>query len=225
MITIQEWKSMSCKEQTLWLEENTELSRRSESQRGLVYGVGVNDAPYCIKSRVDGKRVVCQAYNTWKSMLKRSYSNKFHEKHETYRGVSVCEEWHSFMHFREWWIDNQGDGLALDKDLLSDAGVYSPETCIFVPAWLNTFTIDRGAARGVYPIGASFNKGAGRFHAKCGNPMSKKREHIGYFNTPEEAHMAWLTRKLELALELKPRMDEIDLRIYPRVIEIINNAK
>ena len=55
--------------------------------------------------------------------------------------------------------------------------------------------------------------------------MSKNTEHLGYFDTPEAAHAAWLKRKLELALELKPKMDEIDLRIYPRVIEIINNSK
>ena len=225
MITIQEWKTMSGKEQTLWLEKNTESSERDESRIGLVQGVGINDAHYCTKSRVDGKRVVCQAYNTWKSMLKRSYSNKFHEKHETYRGVSVCEEWHSFMPFREWWIDNQGDGLALDKDLLSDAGVYSPETCIFVPAWLNTFTTDRGAARGVYPIGVNFDKRSGKFRSTCSNPIAKKQEYLGLFNTPEAAHLAWRTRKMELALELRPKMDEIDLRIYARVVEIINNAE
>ena len=52
-----------------------------------------------------------------------------------------------------------------------------------------------------------------------------KVEHLGLFKTPEAAHLAWKARKLELALELKPKMDEIDLRIYPRIVEIINNAK
>ena len=225
MITIQEWNAMSGKEQTLWLEENTELSRRHESQRGLVYGVGVNDAPYCTKPTIDGKRFYCPAYVAWNNMLTRSYSAKFHASRPTYSGVTVCDEWHSFMAFRAWWIENQVDGCPIDKDLLSDDACYSPDTCIFVPVWLNAFTTDSCAKRGVYPIGVDFRKGKGRFRAQCCNHMSKKRDHLGYFDTPEAAHLAWLNRKLEIALELKPKMDEIDLRIYPRVIEIINNAK
>ena len=225
MITIQEWKAMSGKEQMIWLEENTELSGRYESRRGLVQGVGINDAQYCVAPGIDGKTVLCPAYRAWKDMLKRSYSQRCHAMQPTYSGVTVCDEWHSFMSFRRWWIENQIDGWQLDKDIMSDSREYSPETSIFVPRWLNVFTIDRGAARGNLPIGVIFHKGRGKFRAKCCNPMSKKQEHLGYFDTPEEAHAAWLARKLELALELKPKMDEIDQRIYPRVIEIINNAK
>ena len=225
MITMQEWKAMGEKERTLWLEENTELSRRAKSLRGLVEGVGINDAQYCVAPGIDGKTVLCPAYMSWRNMLTRAYSTKFHAKHPTYSGVTVCDDWHLFMSFREWWLGNYADGFALDKDILSDDGVYSPETSIFIPAWLNLFTTDNGASRGAYPIGVSFHKGKGRFRALCSNPITKKREHLGYFDTPEAAHLAWRTRKLDLALELKPKMDEIDIRIYPRVIEIINNAK
>lgn len=225
MMTMAEWKAMSGKEQTLWLEENTELSRSSESQRGLVYGVGVNDATYRTETRIDGKRVACPAYVAWKSMLNRAYSNKCHANRPTYSGVKVCDEWRSLMSFRCWFIESQVDDWHIDKDLLYGDGIYSPATCIFVPQWLNSFTTDSGASRGEYPIGVHLLKCAGRFQAHCSNPMSKKREHLGLFDTPEEGHLAWRNRKLELALELKPKMDEIDLRIYPRVVEIINNAK
>lgn len=224
MITMNEWKAMSGLEQTLWLEANCKVNWIGRS-KSLVRGVGVNDSPYRIKPAIDGKQVSCPAYEAWRGMFKRAYSNKYHAKQPTYSGVTVCEDWHSFMSFRHWWLENQVDGWQIDKDLMSDSREYSPGTCIFVPTWLNTFTIDSGASRGVYPIGVSLLKRSGIFHAKCCNPISKKQEYLGYFNTPEEAHMAWLTRKLELALELKPSMDEIDLRIYPRVIEIINNAK
>jgi len=43
-MNIEKWKSMSSLGQTIWLEENAELSRRPKSQRGLVRGVGINDA-------------------------------------------------------------------------------------------------------------------------------------------------------------------------------------
>ena len=58
----------------------------------------------------------------------------------------------------------------------------------------------------------------------CVKPNGRS-QHLGYFDTPEAAHLAWRNRKLELALELKPKMDEIDTRIHPRVVEIIRNAK
>ena len=225
MITMQEWKAMNGKEQMIWLEENTELSGRYESRMGLVQGVGINDAPYCTKPVVDGKKVVCPAYMAWNNMLTRAYSTKYHAKHPTYSGVTVCDDWHLFMSFREWWLGNYADGFALDKDILSDDGVYSPETSIFVPAWLNLFTTDSGAARGDCQIGVYFERRRGRFVALCRNPMSKKQEYLGLFDTPEAAHLAWRTRKLELALELKPKMDSIDQRIYDRVVEIIMKAR
>lgn len=225
MITMQEWKAMSCNDKTTWLEDNCLASNMSLAKRGLVFGVGVNDAPYQTQPIINGKQVACPAYKAWTNILTRVYSNKYHAKQPTYSGVKVCDEWHSFMSFRAWWMENQVDGWQLDKDILSDSREYSPETSLFVPRWLNSFITDSGAARGAYPIGVYFDRGRGKFEAQCSNPMSKKTEHLGYFSTPEEAHLAWLTRKLELALELKPNMDEIDQRIYPRVVEIINNAK
>ena len=226
MITIQEWKAMSGKEQTLWLEANCKVNWIGRSN-SLVRGVGVNDSPYRIKPAIDGKQVSCPAYEAWRGMFKRAYSNKYHAKQPTYSGVTVCEDWHSFMSFRHWWLESQVDGWELDKDILYDDVVYSPETCIFVPSWLNLFTIDSGSSRGELPIGVDFHKQAGKYRAQCGHPLAggRGRLSLGLFTTPEAAHLAWRTRKLELALELKPKMDEIDQRIYQRVCEIISNAK
>ena len=63
------------------------------------------------------------------------------------------------------------------------------------------------------------------FQARCKNPITGAREHLGYFSNSETAHLAWRARKLGLALDLKPRMDEIDQRIYHRVVEIIMKAR
>ncbi len=224
MITMQEWVAMGGMDRTTWMHENCQVNGLGGHRKPL-FGVGVNDAPYCTNLRIDGVNVMCPAYIAWTRMLERAYSTKLHAKRTTYIGVSICDEWRNFRAFRTWWIENQVDGWQVDKDILSDTGVYSPETCLFVPAWLNTFTLDRGASRGEWPIGVYFHKDTGRFLAQCSNPIAKKRESLGYFHTPEAAHLAWRARKLELALELKPKMDEIDLRIYQQVVEIINNAK
>ena len=225
MITMQEWKVMSHKEQTLWLEDNCHASKSSLSRRGTLHGVGVNDTSYCATPIVGGKQVMCPAYKAWQNMLNRAYSDKIHARYPTYIGVTVCKEWHSFMAFRKWWMEHQVGGYHLDKDILGDSLEYSPNTCLFVPQWLNKFTNDHGAARGEWPIGVHFNKSAGRFHAQCSNPLTGKREHLGLFDTPDGAYLAWRARKLELALELKPLMDAIDLRIYTRMIELSRNAK
>lgn len=223
MITMQEWKVMSHKEQTLLLENNAALSGRSESQRGLVQGVGINDATYRTMPTVEGGKVMCPAYSAWAAMLKRAYSNKYHEKNTTYKCVNVCDEWRSFMSFRGWWIENQVDGWQIDKDLISDSRCYSPEECTFVPRWLNVFA-NRRASSDNHKTGAHLRKDIGRFMSYCKNPFTGKLESLGHFDDALSAHNAWLSRKLEFSERLKPLMDEIDERIYPRIVDIINCA-
>lgn len=76
-----------------------------------------------------------EAYKRWFAMISRCY-NKDDERHEWYRGVEVCEEWHNFQNFVVWYEDNcPKDGMKyeLDKDILSgEEKVYSPLTCCFV---------------------------------------------------------------------------------------------
>ena len=193
--------------------------------RSVVHGFGVNDANYVVGRVVNGKHVKCKAYDTWKDLVCRCYSEKRQKKQPTYIGVTVCEDWRSFMAFREWWIENHVDGWQIDKDLLTDNNQYSPDSCIYVPAWLNLFTIGCEAARGEYPIGVDYHKARKSFRSQCGNPVTGKVVTIGRFKTPEAAHLAWRARKLEYAAQMKNEMDAIDARIYPRVVEIINRAK
>lgn len=157
-------------------------------------------------------------------MLGRSYDKKFHARMKTYVGVTVCDEWRSFMAFRAWWMENQTSGWALDKDLLGDSREYGPSSCVFVPQWLNNFTNLSYANRGESPIGVSWHISIGKYQAYCHHPFGG-HESLGYYNCKHKAHLAWKARKLEIAFELKPEMDKIDLRIYPRVVEIIERAK
>ena len=95
------------------------------------------------------------------------------------------------------------EGKQLDKDLLFEGNkVYSSESCVFVEGRVNNFITDRGAARGEWLIGVYWDKGAGKFMSQCRNPLTKKKEYLGYFKCELEAHKAWLKRKLELARQL-----------------------
>lgn len=205
------------------LRESHPVSRASIAHRSAVYGAGVNDADYTTQPTMNGRRVTCSAYETWRGMLKRAYEPKFRSRFPTYVPASVCSEWHSFMEFRSWWIANHVGGWQIDKDLLVVGNkCYGPATCIYVPGWLNNFTIASGSARGNYPLGVCFDRSTGKLRSTCSNPLTGKQELVGHFTDPAEAHAAWRVRKLSIAEQLKPGMDEIDPRIYPNAVRIIN---
>jgi hypothetical protein len=209
-------------ELSLFIEANYPATATSIAKRKPRYGVGANDAHYITTPMVNGKQVADPSYSTWVSMLQRAYDPKFHDKHSKYSDVTVCEDWHSFVAFRAWWLNNYRECFSLDKDLLIPGNrEYGPDACVYVPSWLNTFTIDRGASRGELPIGVSLDKRWGKYNSHCGNPITGKQHCLGSFTTPEEAHEAWLNYKLQLADRLKKEMDRIDKRIYNNVLAII----
>lgn len=187
----------------------------------LVYGIGVNDADYAVyeyKTTEGYKTIVwrCPFYLKWTDMLKRCYSKLVQNNQPTYKGCSVTPEWHSFMAFKAWMVEQDWQGKQLDKDLLILGNkVYSPEACIFVEKYVNTFLTERTNDRGPWPIGVSFDKNAGKYKAQGMSLETKKRKSLGYYNTPEEAHQAWLTEKLRQAKILASKQTN------PRVAEAL----
>ena len=103
-------------------------------------------------------------------------------------------------------------GKCLDKDIIVPGSrLYSPKTCAFVLNATNLFVIARDASRGDYPIGVHLFKRTGKYRAYCKNLFTGKREYLGLFSTPEEAHEAWRKRKHELAQLVAAT--ESDLRV------------
>ena len=174
----------------------------------LVCGVGVNDADYAVTKyeKIDGKLVqvwMCPLYKTWKSVLVRCYSEKGLRRRPTYRDCSLWEDWKYFSNFKRWMEQQDWEGKALDKDLLIEGNkVYSPETCIFVDMKLNAFVNDRGAARGEYLIGVTWDKKRNKFRSQCHNASTGEREYLGLFTDELEAHLAWKAKKHEFACQL-----------------------
>lgn len=205
--------------------ESIPAGNLSFSCRRLNYGVGINDAPFITNIKIDGRTHTHPAMKCWSHMLERCYSKRAQERHPTYIGVTVCDEWISFMGFFAWWKANQVDNWFIDKDILTDDMVYSPSSCLFVPRWLNNLLLDPKRKRDGLPIGANWHQRVGAYQARVCDFKTGKRRHIGYFSSIEEANMAYINHKIEVATSLKPDMDSIDSRIYPRVIEIINRMK
>ena len=170
----------------------------------MILGVGVNDANYKTQPVVDGKKVTCPIYIMWKNLLTRCYSNKSLNKCPTYKDCYVCEDWLYFSKFKAWIEGQDWRGKELDKDILSKGNkIYSPEFCVYVSHMTNCFVVE-GSQRmaGNWPIGVTYCNKKSSFQAQCNNPFTKKGRHIGYFETPEKAHLAWKKRKHELALQL-----------------------
>lgn len=183
----------------------------------LVQGVGINDADYFVSKYENGKQVWrCPYYKTWKNMLVRAYSDKYKQKNHTYRDVTVCEEWHSFMNFRSWMVEQDWNGKELDKDILFQGNKeYSSDTCVFVDAVVNNFLTDSAADRGEWPLGVSWNEQKQKFVSMCYNPITKKQEYLGLSTCPNQAHQAWKKRKHELACQLA------DIQTDERVAEAL----
>lgn len=199
----------------------------------FVYGVGINDADYVVTkwktTEVNGKKKwklvwMCPYYRAWKDMLSRCYSAKFKEQWPTYIGCTVSEEWKTFSNFRSWMVVQDWEGMQLDKDLLVEGNkVYSDKTCVFVTRAVNSFTLGRGNDRGEWLIGVYWHKRDGKFTSQCCNPFTNKRENLGYFTSEQEAHLAWLERKLELAHLLAA--EQTDERVAKALIERYTNYK
>lgn len=203
---------------------------KAYTKNKLVYGVGINDADYRVVSRhsniEDGSILVrkCPFYTRWVSMLARSYSPSLHLEHPTYAGCSVCDEWIYFSNFKSWMQSQDWQDKHLDKDLLIPGNkIYSPETCVFVESKVNNFLTESTSARGNYPIGVNLDKGTGKFKAQCYNVVTSKKEYLGLFNSPDDAHKAWLAFKLEQAKILATGQQ--DKRVAEALIYLYENYK
>ena len=168
------------------------------SEPVLVVGFGINDADYTVTTGIYSKRVWCPYYRTWHNMLKRCYSERFHKARPTYIGCEVCPEWKLFSQFRSWMDTQDRVGKQLDKDFLGDGKLYSPETCCFVPKWLNSLLIDCGRARGKYPTGVYQHHN--KFQAQI--RINGVRKYLGLFNTPKEANLVYCKTKKQHVYDL-----------------------
>ena len=184
----------------------------------LVYGKGFND-----KTRpvfVDGKKV--KEYQLWQDMLKRCFSEECQNKQPTYKGCNVSDNFLNYSYFYEWCqeqtgfgkVDEKGRYWELEKDLLFTGNkTYSETNCVFVPHEINLFFNNHGNARGEYPVGVYFHKASGKFKAQC--KVNGKRQHLGLFNTPQEAFAVYKPFKEDLCKQLALKwQSEIDERLF-----------
>lgn len=103
-----------------------------------VYGVGfIGIGEH--KARVNNSKT--REYIAWHSMMTRCYSEKAKLTMPSYKGCSVCHEWHNFQEFAKWYsCEKPSAGIVfdLDKDIIKEGNkVYCPEFCMLVPDKVN----------------------------------------------------------------------------------------
>ena len=111
------------------------------------------------------------------------------------------------------------EGWHLDKDIIcKECKIYSPETCAFVPADVNSLFIKNDIKRGIYPISVRKTKSQ-RFTSRLNG------KHLGTFDTPEEAFQAYKTAKEEYIKEVANKWkdlisDQVYQAMYNYQVEI-----
>ena len=141
-------------------------------------------------------REVTRAGLLWGNINSRCKA-PYWRKYPTYIGTE--NRFSCFESFADWCNaqygytnrDRSGRYWSLDKDLrVLGNRVYSEDTCLFAPNWVNTLMLGCSSVRGEFPIGVNLHK-SGKYIARCG-------DYLGLYETPHQAHKAWQERKLDI---------------------------
>lgn len=186
---------------------------------------------YLGKERLIAKNPeIRECYDVWRQMLNRCYNMNTQTKHKSYKDCYVCEEWHNFSNFKEWYYKhkykcNSNYRLELDKDILvKNNKIYSPDTCILVPNCINGFFISLNKPR-IKEIKNKHKQNKFQLMISIHN----NSKFFGTYNTKSEAEEKYYVFKKQILIDLcnecKSFMpDEIyKLLINYNIKENINN--
>lgn len=163
---------------------------------------------------IDGKKTL--AYVQWHGVVRRSYDLEYKNKQNSYKNTNMCEEWHCYNTYAEWFYQQKGwdKGFHLDKDILGNGNhTYSPETCCLVPAEINSLVSSGSVRKGLYAAGVTYSKKDRTFYAAI--QEDRVYNHLGSFKTEHEAFLAYKKAKerrvKEVALLWK---NEVDIKVF-----------
>ena len=198
--------------EVIQLCESKPYKSTSGRPRNSVLGVAINDAPFITNSLVNGKYQKDPAYSQWKSMVSRCYSEREKAKRSTYEECTLDDRWLSFMSFYRSWKPRYFYSYQIDKDILVTGNKeYSPDKCLMVPIWVNTFIGEKRKTTNL-PVGVTWSKNKGRYLAQITTGMKYKT--LGYYDDPIEASKVWFNNKINHLNAVKHELDLIDDRLF-----------
>jgi len=145
------------------------------------------------------------AYHIWYDMIRRCYNND--EKFKWYWDCSVCDDWHNFQNFVDWFNINYysvpGETMHLDKDIICKGNrIYSPETCVFVPVRINEIFTSKLNKSNDLPVGCNYNHG--KIQVTCRTDYAQhvigrfdKEDKLGAFKAYKEFKESYIKQLAE----------------------------
>lgn len=200
------------------------MSRNKNPMKPSVFNIGCfGIGEY--KSKKNNK--ITREYDIWRQMLIRCYSEKNQEKHPAYIGIAVCEEWHNFQNFAEWFNENHPniDGIRfdLDKDLLQQGvenKIYSPDTCVFLPSRINKFMTNLKSTNTSGHVGVVWHKRDCVWESSTNCFKNSKNIYIGRFTDINEASLAYKKSRAEQAEHAKDYLRSLNY-LPEEIIQLI----
>lgn len=208
-----------------------------------VRGIGINDTeiagPACTKRDIHGKKQNYLDYRIWYGMLIRTTDGQYKTSSPSYAECSIFEDWLLRSNFQKWYLghevlyDNAGNLLELDKDILVPGNKeYGPNTCALIPQYLNV-AFNNGIRKiDGLPMWVSYRKSNKGMKNDLKKPYrasltkeNGKYIHLGYYTTPEEAHLIAQKQKISFLKDILKRYeDERCFRqdVYNSVLERIS---
>jgi hypothetical protein len=185
----------------------------------LVKGIGVCDLPTSDKY---GKRLKSNVL--WMSIFERApvTTGYLKDRDPTYVDVSIDPRWYKYSGFVPWFNEHYREGFALDKDLrINGNKIYGPDTCAFVPQYINNLTLDHSHKTYAYPHGVTFNKKQNSFVAQIG--LFGSYMCLGYFSSPEEAAVVYgfaKSKHIRNVAAYANEIGDIDEEVYAGLLRV-----
>lgn len=162
----------------------------------------------------------------WKAMRTRCNPNGACQRvNPTYIGCTMSENFKDFQYFTDWLTEQPAydlEGYDLDKDILVKGNKeYNESVCVLVPHSLNSFLLFSDRSRGHWPLGVYFDTYSQKFAACI--KRGQGTAHLGRFDTPEEAHAAYVVAKEAEAKRWAERLRNGEFIVDERVITALEN--
>lgn len=183
-----------------------------------VSGVGyLGIGPYKSKHN----RVSDEAYNRWKNMLARCYDEQIRAKQPAYNDCTVHPDWHNFQTYAEWFYNNPyyKKGWNVDKDLLVFGNrQYGPDTCVLLPAEINSAMQMRVSKEDGLPNGVKMNSSCPHLF-EASSSLFNKKTYLGLYSSVDEAANAYKSFREDHIKDLVSRyLGQIDPTVYEKLM-------